>query len=118
MYAANVLVAGWISISSLFYPRLSQQSVFSDAFAYSEAFRLIGALWGAIFLLSILGLFFPFKMSLILFFQLVYKTLWLVCAALPAMWIGSDFPKGMSLFFLIWVLILPWIIPWKYLFLS
>lgn len=57
MYTANVVVAGWISISSLFFPKTAQQTVFSNAFEYSEALRLVGALWLAIFILSAIGLF-------------------------------------------------------------
>ena len=53
IYFANVVVAGWISITSLFFPKMAQQTVFSGDFAYSEARRLVGALWGAIFILSI-----------------------------------------------------------------
>lgn len=113
VYLANVVVAGWISISSLFYPKVAQQSVFSGAFAYSEAIRLVGALWGAIFLLSVLGLFFPRQMSLVLLFQLIYKFSWLVFAALPAMLRQEPYPRGMAAFFVIWVVILPFVIPWR-----
>ena len=116
IYLANVLVAGWISITSLFYPKLAQQTVFTNAFAYSEAIRLVGALWGAIFILSLLGLFFPQKMSLVLFFQLIYKSSWLLFAALPAIINKAPYPKSMALFFLVWVLVLPFAIPWKQLF--
>ena len=116
MYLANILVAGWISISSLFFPQYAQGSVFSAAFAYSEAIRLVGALWGAIFILSVIGLFFPMKMSLVLFFQLIYKSSWLLFAALPAMLQSQPYPKGMTAFFLAWVIILPFVIPWSYMF--
>lgn len=116
VYLANILVAGWISITSLFFPKTAMTSVFEGAFVYSESFRLVGALWGAIFLLSILGLFFPMKMSLVLLFQLIYKGSWLIFAALPAMMSQQPFPKGMAFFFLIWVLVLPFVIPWSYLF--
>lgn len=58
VYIANIVVAGWISITSLFFPKTAQLTVFSNDFAYSEAIRLVGALWGAIFLLSVLALFF------------------------------------------------------------
>lgn len=116
VYFANIIVAGWISISSLFFPKVAHQSVFEKAIEYSEGIRLIGALWGAIFLLSILGLFFPKQMSLVLFFQLIYKFSWLIVAALPAMINGTSYPKGMSVFFLVWVLILPFVIPWKTIF--
>lgn len=116
IYIANILVAGWISISALFYPKRAQQTVFEQQFAYSEAIRLVGALWFAIFILSILGLFFPYQMSLVLFFQLIYKSSWLLFAALPAWRQGQPFPKGMARFFVLWVMVLPWIIPWAYLF--
>lgn len=116
VYFANIIVAGWISISSLFNPYKAQLTVFEGNFAYSEAIRLVGALWFAIFLLSILGLFFPEKMSLVLLFQLIYKSLWLIFAALPAMMNHQPYPKGMALCFIIWVVVLPFVIPWKTIF--
>jgi len=116
MYFANIIVAGWISISCLFYPKVAQTTVFTNDFVYSEAIRLVGALWGAIFILSILGLFFPQKMSLVLLFQLIYKSSWLLFAALPAIINKNPYPKSMAAFFLLWVAILPFVIPWKSLF--
>lgn len=118
IYAANVLVAGWISISSLFMPHKAQKTVFEGAFAFSEAIRLVGALWWAIFLLSVLGLFFPKQMSLILVFQLIYKSSWLVIAALPAIIDKQPYPKGMAVFFVAWVTVLPFVIPWREIFAS
>ncbi|TAE50056.1 MAG: hypothetical protein EAZ89_12905 [Bacteroidetes bacterium] len=118
MYAANVLVAGWISISSLFFPKVAQQSVFSNDFVYSEAIRLVGALWGAIFILSLLGLFYPENMSLVLLFQLIYKSSWLLFAALPALIQQQPFPRYMALFFLVWVILLPFAIPWSTIFVK
>jgi hypothetical protein len=116
IYIANIIVAGWISISSLFYPKTAQMTVFSNDFAYSEAIRLVGALWGAIFILSMLGLFFPEKMSLVLLFQLIYKSSWLIFAALPAALHQQPYPKGMAIFFIIWVVVLPFVIPWRVIF--
>ena len=54
VYFANIIVAGWISFSCLFWPKTAMTTVFTSAFNYSESFRLVGALWAAIFLLSIL----------------------------------------------------------------
>jgi hypothetical protein len=116
VYFANIIVAGWISISSLFYPKTAQTTVFEQNFAYSEAIRLVGALWFAIFILSILGLFYPEKMSLVLLFQLIYKSSWLIFAALPAMMSNQPFPKGMAVVFIVWVVVLPFVIPWKTIF--
>jgi hypothetical protein len=116
IYIANIVVAGWISISSLFFPRMAHRTVFQGAFAYSESIRLVGALWGAIFLLSVLGLFLPRQMSLVLLFQLIYKSSWLLFVALPAIVNNQPYPKGMAMFFVVWVLILPCVIPWQTLF--
>ena len=116
VYAANILVTAWVSISCLFFPKTAMSSVFTNDFSYSEAFRLVGALWAAIFILSILGWFFPQKMSLVLLFQLIYKSLWLLFAALPAMLQHQPYPKSMAIFFLIWVLVLPFVIPWHSIF--
>lgn len=116
MYIGNVLVAGWISISCLFFPEKAQVTVFEGNFAYSEAIRLVGALWGAIFILSGLGIFFPEKMRWIFLFQLIYKSSWLLFAALPALRNGEAFPRGMATFFVVWVAILPFVVPWKEFF--
>ena len=117
VYFANIIVAGWISISSLFFPKTAVTTVFTNDFVYSESIRLVGALWFAIFILSILGIFFPQKMSLVLVFQLIYKSCWLVFAALPSAIQGNPYPKSMAMFFFAWVLVLPFVIPWKNIFL-
>jgi hypothetical protein len=116
IYIANIIVAGWISITGLFFPSKAQATIFSNDFAYSEAIRLVGALWGAIFVLSVLGLFYPKTMSLVLLFQFIYKSAWLLFAALPALINRQPFPKGMAIFFIIWILVLPFVIPWKEIF--
>ncbi|MEJ8818645.1 hypothetical protein [Lacibacter sp. H407] len=116
IYLANILVAGWISIVSLFFPLHAQKTIFSNSVAYSEVIRLTGALWGAIFILSVLGLWFPQKMQLVLLFQLLYKTTWILFVALPAILSNLPYPKGMALFFIVWMIVLPGIIDWNYLF--
>lgn len=116
IYLANILVAGWISSTSLFFPAKAQQTVFEGTVAYSEAIRLVGALWGAIFVLSLLGLFYPQQMRLVLLFQLIYKGTWLLAVALPAYWQGAAYPKGMANFFIIWVLVIPFVFPWREVF--
>lgn len=116
VYIANIIVAGWISITCLFKPHTAQTVVFSNSLDYSEAIRLIGALWGAIFILSVLGLILPKQMILVLFFQLIYKSTWLVFVALPALINNRPYPVGMAVFFIVWVIILPFAIPWHVLF--
>ncbi|MEL6305081.1 MAG: hypothetical protein AAFQ20_09860 [Bacteroidota bacterium] len=116
VYIANIIIAGWISITSLFFPKTAVSSIFSNTVAYSEVIRLVGALWGGIFVLSILGLFYPRKMALVLLFQLIYKGSWLLFVALPALSDKKPYPEGMAFFFLIWCVVLPFVIPWKAFF--
>ena len=116
IYVANLAIAGWVGVSSLFYPRRAQSSVFANAFVFSESFRLVGALWTAIAILSLVGIFYPEKMSVVLLMQLIYKGSWLLFAALPAIIQGESYPKPMSIFFLVWIVVLPFFIPWSYLF--
>jgi hypothetical protein len=116
IYIANIIVAGWISYTCLFYPAKAVKNIFSDNVAYSELIRLIGSLWGAVFILSLLGLFFPKKMELLLIFQFIYKSLWLLFAAIPAVVHSRPFPKAMAVFFLLWIIALPFIIDWRSFF--
>ena len=108
VYLANILVAGWVSLTSLFAPERARQSVFEGTIAFSDSIRLVGALWFAIFVLSVLGLFFPKQMQLVLLFQAIYKSTWLLVVALPLWRQGLPYPSGMAGFFLVWVLVLPW----------
>ena len=112
VYLANVLVAGWISISSLASPKKAAATVFQNAYQPTEVMRLVGCLWLAIAVLSILGLWRPLSFSPVLLVQLIYKGTWLLVVALPATRNGQPYPSGMALFFLIWVLVLPLVIPW------
>jgi hypothetical protein len=113
IYIANILVAGWISISSLFFPKTAAASVFSNAYPATEVMRLVGCLWLAITILSVLGLARPLSFSPVLLVQLIYKSVWLLVVALPAILNKQPYPAGMALFFLIWCIVLPFVIPWS-----
>ena len=113
IYIANIIVAGWISISSLFFPKTAAVTVFQNAYQPTEVIRLVGCLWLAIAVLSVLGLWKPISFSPILLVQLIYKGTWLLVVVLPAIKNNQPYPTGMALFFLIWVAVLPFIIPWQ-----
>ena len=88
-------------------------------FPESEGFRtLLGSLWTAILIGSVLGLFFPITMSALLLIQVIYKMLWLLVYALPRMLNqrSNEVPWGIASTFLIIVVSYPWIIPWGQLF--
>jgi hypothetical protein len=112
VYIANIIVAGWISITSISSPKTASTTIFQNAYQSTEVMRLVGCLWLAIAILSVLGLWRPISFSPILLVQLIYKGTWLLVVALPAMRSHQPYPSGMALFFLVWVLVLPFIIPW------
>jgi hypothetical protein len=113
VYVANILVAGWIASASIFNPTSAATTVFQNAYQPTEVTRLVGCLWLAIAVLSALGLWRPISFSPIFLVQLIYKGCWLLIVALPAIRTNQPYPTGMALFFLIWVLVLPFIIPWS-----
>lgn len=113
VYLANMIVAGWIGVTSLFQPHYSASTVFSNAYAATDTIRLAGAWWLAIAILSFFGLWKPITFSPILLAQLLYKGIWLLFVALPAVQKNQPIPTGMAWFFIVWVVILPFVIPWK-----
>lgn len=113
VYISNILVAGYIGISSIFFPRFAAATIFQNSYQSSDLLRLVGCLWSAIAILSLLGLFRPITFSPVLLLQLIYKGTWLLVVAIPAIKNEQAYPSGMAAFFLIWVLVLPWVIPWE-----
>lgn len=114
MYTANILVAGYIAIISVFFPATAATTIFSNAYPATEVIRLVGCLWLAIALLSLFGLFRPYQFSPVLLVQLIYKTTWLLVVVVPAIRNKHPYPEAMAAFFLVWVLILPFVLPWSY----
>lgn len=116
VYIANIIIVSVVSITFLFFPKQAHTRLFEEKFAYSEAYRMLGALWLSLFLLSIAGLFYPLKMSLVLVIQLIYKGAWLLFAALPAKFKKQELPRVVVVIFVIYVAVLPFAIPWNFLF--
>jgi hypothetical protein len=113
VYVANIIVAGWISITSVFFPKTAAVTVFQNAYQPTEVIRLVGCLWLSIAIISVLGLWRPISFSPIFLVQFIYKGTWLLVVALPALKDKQHYPSGMALFFLIWVLVLPFVMPWS-----
>lgn len=112
IYIANIIVAGYIGIVSLFFPKLSSATIFQNSYQATDLIRLIGCLWLAIAVLSVCGLWRPITFSPVLLLQLIYKGAWLLVVAIPAIKNNLNYPSGMAVFFLVWFLALPFIIPW------
>lgn len=119
VFAANVLVAGAVGLASLFGGPSALRTVWQAPLdPASQPVRVVGAFWTAIAVLSLCGLVWPRPFAAVLLVQLVYKASWLAVVALPAM-LGSrtsQVPAGIATFFTVWVVILPFVIPWRELF--
>lgn len=118
-YLFNVAVLVPIGSLTLFGDERGGQLASQGKFPESAGFRtILGSLWTAILVGSVLGLFFPVPMSPLLLIQVVYKALWLLVYALPRLLKGrsGEVPWGISLTFLVIVLTYPWVIPWEQVF--
>ena len=115
VYLANVFVAGWIGVTCLFTDR-GAATVFEGTVAESAGLRVVGALWLAIAACSVFGLLRPHAFAAVLLLQLIYKASWLIVVAWPAARAGMTYPRGMATFFVVWVAVLPWVLPWRRLF--
>ena len=120
-YIFNIIVLVPISLMTLLGGKPGGQLACQGRFPESEGFRtILGSLWTAILIGSVLGLFFPVPMSPLLLIQVIYKTLWLLVFVTPRLIDGrtSDVPSGIALVFLVIVLSYPWVIPWQQLFVT
>ncbi len=113
IYILNIIVAGQIAYSAISNPKTSALTTFGNAYQPTEVIRLVGCLWLAIAILSVLGLWKPLTFSPVLLLQLIYKGTWLFVVALPALRNNIAYPKAMAAFFVVWVIVLPFIIPWS-----
>ncbi|MEM8927357.1 MAG: hypothetical protein AAGC45_04085 [Bacteroidota bacterium] len=112
IYLANIVVAGYVGLSSLCVPKTAAATVFSNAYEETEIIRLVGCLWLGITLLSALGLWKPLTFSPVRLLQLLYKGTWFLVVALPAVVNRMPYPSAMAAFFLVLCLVLPVVIPW------
>lgn len=110
---ANVLVAGTIAVVSLSSATWASRTIYENQYMPHPTMQLVGALWLAIALLSVVALFKPQPFAVVMGLQLIYKAAWLLLVAMPAILRHEPYPKSMALFFVVWVLVLPWAIPWK-----
>lgn len=116
VFAANVLVAGAVGLASLIGGAPALRGVWQSAVEpSSQPVRIVGAFWTTIALLSIMGLASPRAFAPVLLVQLLYKGIWLAVVALPALVAGrgSEIPAGIAVFFAAWVLVLPFVIPFR-----
>ena len=118
-YIFNIFVLVPVGLLTLLGGERGGQLACQGKFPESEGFRtILGSLWTAILVGSILGLFFPVQMSPLLLIQVIYKSLWSLVFVMPRLLKGkiSEVPSEIALVFLVIVLSYPWVIPWEQLF--
>ena len=118
MYLMAVVGAGAVGLTTLAAPRLASQYVFLDATQVDNYLRILAALWLALGVSSVLGLFQPLKFSVVLLIQLIYKTVWLTVVAIPAI-VSGNRESGLlflAILFAFWVFGLLFAVPFQYLF--
>lgn len=78
---------------------------------------VVRAMLGALSLLAVLGLRYPLKMLPLLFFEMTWKTIWLIAIALP-LWQAHamDADTWQTAYACLMVVIFPVIVPWDYIF--
>lgn len=76
---------------------------------------VVKAMLGSLTLLSLLGIRYPLRMLPLLFWEMAWKTIWLVSVALPA-WIGGrlEGDVGRSAFACALVVVVYALVPWGY----
>ena len=76
---------------------------------------VVAAMLGAVSLLAALGLRYPLQMLPVLFFELVWKVIWLVAVALPLWSAGEmDGPTLQTVRDCVPVILIPIVLPWGY----
>ena len=76
---------------------------------------VVKCMLGALTLLSLLGIRYPLQMLPLLFWELAWKTIWLLAVALPA-WIANSIDAEMAenIFATALVMVVYAAIPWRY----
>jgi len=87
----------------------------------SQGWSLMGGvvtcMLGAMSALAIIGLRYPLKMLPLLFFEMTWKTIWLLRVALPLWSTGRlDAATTETVYECLMVAIFPFLIPWGYVF--
>ena len=91
MYIYTIVVAGLFGLGMIVVPETIKSS-FTWPVEEPVAFGIIGSVYLAFGLLSILGLRSPLKFTPVLFLQLCYKSIWFIGVALP-LCVSGHFPS-------------------------
>lgn len=118
-YIFNIIVLLPVATFTLFGGASGVRRVFQGRFPDSAGIRtIVGSVWMALLIASILGLYSPNALAPILLVQVLYKLQWLFVFALPRLATrrANEVPPGIAVTFLAIVLTYPWAVNWAQLF--
>ena len=84
--------------------------------ALGDAQSVVRSFLGAVALLALLGIRYPLQLLPLMFFELVWKSIWLLAMALP-LWLAGRIDAATQESIkacLMGVILLPLVIPWRY----
>ena len=116
MYILTIFVAGGFGLGMIFAP--SAAASLMDMSCDPSPFGIVGSVYLAFGLLSLLGLRNPLKFVPILLLQLTYKIVWLLAVALPLL-IKGQFPASEISTVVIFIIVVAGdliAIPFRYIF--
>jgi len=118
-YVFNIIVLLPVGLMTLLGGTETQRRLFHGKYPDSPGLRtILGSLWTAILICSVIGLFYPLSMSPLLLLQVIYKTLWWLVFVLPRLLTGraEQIHRPIAGIFLFILLTYPWVIPWAAVF--
>jgi hypothetical protein len=118
-YLLNIIALTPVGLTELLGGPEAHRRLFQGKYPDSPGIRtLLGSLWTALLIGSIVGLFYPVSMSPLLLIQVIYKTLWLLVFVLPRLLSGrrEEIHWGIAGLFIFIILTYPWLIPWGQIF--
>ncbi|MGJ3231546.1 MAG: hypothetical protein ACFE0P_07090 [Oceanicaulis sp.] len=118
LYTAALIAAGGAGAVTLVAPKLAAEKLFYGAVEVGVYMRILGAVWLGLGVIAGIGLVHPLEMAGILLVQLVYKTAWVVLAALPAIISGKRDTALLllTIVFSIWALAILFLFPFAVVF--
>ncbi|MEM9674934.1 MAG: hypothetical protein ACFB15_02605 [Cyclobacteriaceae bacterium] len=91
MYAINIIGAGIPGFLIVFFPDFAEQHVLWPG-QDRAVMAIVGSIWLAIGIASLLGIYRPLRFLGIFVVQLIYKLIWLTSSALPNIVAGNTNP--------------------------
>lgn len=93
--------------------------IFDHALSWPLMNGVVCSMLGAVSILAAIGLRYPLQMLPVLFFEMIWKSIWLIAIALP-LWLADqiDAKTQQTLFDCIPAIVIPFVVPWGYVYRS